>query len=779
MIRILRSITTRDLIRAVGLDDIHWSKVFLATVAVSILGLMLIPQNAWHHAANNAVYLGFDRNLMYANPTGGGTTSGTVSIDRSSIQMYAPPGAHPTVDVLSSDLDFTVNCDLIINRTDAAQVNPLTLKVWTPRETAALVLQFGPGPANIMSATVTGPNKSFDLGVLGRYATGVPYAIGIALDRSHGRLSVSIAPQSAALSPIRLVVDSSRAPALFYRLPDAITFGVAADTEAVSASIYSYRLVIPAQPGPLQRVDDSRMTALLIGAAVAAILLVVWSTAVRMQSGFGWLRRKPSPASIGKLAGMLAFAAIYVIANASLFGLGSHTFDMTSQKIWAYVGAFHGPTEITLLSSTASPSQIFGGVPFADVGFPYGPAMTMFFTALGWVYRLGFVGMAGPSAYDLRLEELIKVVNVVATLVDSVLIYLILRQARLSERLSRVAAVIFLLDPAVWFITSVWGATQTVTLSLLLGAVAAAQRKLAPTAWTLLGVAVLTRPQLAVPCGVLGLSMFRWYGTRSALNGLAWATIAAFLLCLPLMFAFGPSLPVSYLLNVLHGQTPTDPSVAQFNYVSFDGYNIWPLVTQIVSGQSGHERIYFPDGSSLLGPITYRGAATAAVLFAMVLVVAWTLWRGKGTREHGSITTLLATSMLAVLVFDTGVSAQHFLIPLAFVVLSVSLVEIWIWVPLVALLSATTLTSTYGSLGFDISAAPELAPRLASVTNPITRYFMEVFVDNRIITLGVLSNLVVLLVMAVATLTTRREAPSPGHTKNPSWQAEPAVHANR
>jgi hypothetical protein len=454
-----------------------------------------------------------------------------------------------------------------------------------------------------------------------------------------------------------------------------------------------------------------------------------------------------------------SLAVCYLLLNGLLFGLGSHTLDMASQKIWAYIAAYYGPAELSFLAMTVTPAEVFGGVPYAPAGYPYGPAMSWLFTGLGWAYRM-FVGPSGSTIHSHDLDYLIKTVNVSFTLLDGLFIYLILLKAGVRVRTSRIATGLFVLNPAVWFMTSVWGETQTVTVSLVLAAVWAAQHNRAAPAWSLIAVAVLSRPQMAVPGIVLGILLLRWFHLTTNLRAIASAIGVVALMIGPLFFVLGPSFPLDYLLFAFHSQTAPDSHAAQYNYVSFDAYNIWPLITGLVSGQIGKNRIYYPGSSPLLGGLAYNQVATLAVYGALALVAGWAFYRGRQARSNGTFTTILASSTLALLMLATGIAAQHFVIALAFVVMSINVIPSRYYFPLVTGLSLTTLVATYGSLGFAVASAPTLAPALWAETNSLTRFFMNLFTDDRFITGGVLANVVVLLAMTAASITGSRRTNS-------------------
>src|SRR5438093_6134345 len=263
----------------------------------------------------------------------------------------------------------------------------------------------------------------------------------------------------------------------------------------------------------------------------------------------------------------------------------------------------------------------------------------------------------------------------------------------------------------------------------------------------------MTRPQLIVPCFILGVLLLKWFRATANLSGIAWMIVVAALVMSPLLLAYGPAFPVNYAAHVIQIQGGNDPHASQFNYVSYDGYSVWPLVTGLFSGQVGKDRMYYPDSALLAGGLSYKQIATAAVVVAVIALAFAGLFMHRKTRLSGTFIALLASAMLALLMLDTGVSAQHFVIAIALLSMAITVIPATYYYPAVGALTVSTLVSMYGSFGYAVSASPSLAPRLFSGNNPVTQLFMERFVNDRFMTWAILLNLAILVLVVVATVT--------------------------
>jgi len=445
--------------------------------------------------------------------------------------------------------------------------------------------------------------------------------------------------------------------------------------------------------------------------------------------------------------GVAAAFGCGIVANAYLFQLGSHAFDMTGEKIFSYVGVQYGPTDLFYLPGTVSPVKAYGGVPYGMSAFPYGPTMALIFTGIGWLYRLFLVGPDGVHMDTVRLELLIKTISLAFALLDGLLIYAILRRFGASLKASWIGAALFLLNPATWFIVSIWGQTQTISISFLLLAIWLGETRRPLLSWLALGLAAFTRPQMFVPAALLALYFLRRFPLRSNLHATSWAVIGLFVLFLPFSLGISPSLPVDYLLSAFHSQAPADPVTGSYTYVSLDTYNIWTLPTDFVSNQAGKARMYYPVTANFLGSWSYGAASTLLFLITTVVIAVGLVLRPRVGTENGRYVPFVAASAMALLMIATGASPHHFLLVLALILLCRQFMSATTYYLLIAGLTITTFVSTYGSFGVGLSVAPSAAPALYSGTNAVTAFFIRLYQNDRFITAAALGNSVILLVV--------------------------------
>jgi len=449
------------------------------------------------------------------------------------------------------------------------------------------------------------------------------------------------------------------------------------------------------------------------------------------------------------VAVILLAGIAYLACNFLLFPLGGHPFDFGNEKVYAYVARVYGPVQLYYLPNVVSLAHIWGGVPYVEAAFPYEPVSAYLYTAIGWLGSLLFAGAGALSLDSMRLEYLMKAINVVFGLADSALLYLILRQLGMSVRWSLVAGGLFLFNPAVWFSMSVWGQTHVVSLFFVLAAVLLAEKRMPTWAWIALALACLTRPQMLVFGLLLGIVFLRKFTWRQSVTALSWTIILIFLVLSPLTLATSPSLPVDIMLNNFHIQEAGGNEVA-LTTVSQDAYSIWPLVTYVAHGASGLARAFTPSSAALVGSLTYQRLSQILTIAAILSVSAALVFRRRAALDSGGYLPLVAFGIASFLMLLTGVVATHFLLALPFLLLCRRWMGSTAYLYVAAIWTVTTLVPMFGDMGVVISQQDY--PLLAPASNMVTRFFVYLYSWDRFITVAVIANVCAVAWLAFLTL---------------------------
>jgi hypothetical protein len=736
-----------------------------------MLGILLMPGAVWRHPTNDAVYRGFDPKVIYGSSKGDGRIDGIVHVSSSRLLLTALPGSAPTANLVTTPLrKLLLSLDVIVLG-DSQGSTPLRLGIWSPTARSGFFVAFTPGPLGAITAesvqngslghTLLG-GETFSRQFLGSYQVGKAVHLDLSLDKDRGTV---VARVSSASESTEVRTTSAELPALFNSVRVSATAAAASSAGTSTVLLENYVVTLPHERFWADRADDKRafIVLLMLGGLGGAVMLTGFVPRVRKREippiplVIGWIQRPRTLISprVALIAGVVIVG--YLIPNLLFFALGGHPFDMANERLYAYVAANSGLAQLYYLPSLVSFPAIWGGVPYSDASFAYEPTLAYVFAVSGWIARLA-LSPASFAPVSLPLEHIIKAVNVVFGLADGVLIYLILKQLKLSKRSSTIGAALFLFNPAVWFSMSVWGQTHVISLFFALAAIWLAERGHSIGAWTLLAAAVLTRPQILVLGFLLGLVFLRKFPPRVNINAISWTIITVFTLLFPFTLAISPSLPVDVMANVFHLQE-VGGDEPQLTTVSQDAYSIWPLITYAAKGASGLNRSFTPSQEFLVGHLSYLRVGQILTVAVLLILAGLILFQRRWTQAPGAYLPLVAIGMTSFLMFTTGLVATHFVLALPFLLLCRKWLDKLAYFFIAAAWTVTTFVPMYGDMGNVIAHLDY--PLLKPSSNPITLFFVHLYQWDRFITLGTVANILVLIWLTGAVLLRRRVDETP------------------
>jgi hypothetical protein len=724
-------------------------------VALAMLAVTLLPAEVWRQPAVDATYSGFDPNLAY----GSNGAAGSVLVGRDAVTMTSGAHSFATLNLLTTPMArLAGQVDVVVDKAgDTA--DPFRIGLWDPEGGAGYFVHFGQAPNDYITVeAITGGSTDRTLldgtvnssTYIGRYELGSIYRIAFALDRNAGTLQFRITDLAAAATQ-NAGVDATSFPELFESGRLALTASSEGAATPAAVRLSGWRLTLPHQRFWSVRIDDPTANVILVVLGLAgAIVLVAWLVVAFVERRPRPLKRLPHAS--GRLWAAAALAAVvYLAGNALLFPLGGHPFDMGVEKLYAYVTHTYGLSDLFYLPNTVSLARIWDGVPYVESAFPYPPPVAYPFAAIGFVNSALFAG-GGAFPVDSRsVQYLIESINVAFGLVDSALIYAILRRLGVTPRWAVAGAALFMFNPAVWFSMSVWGQTHVISVCFVLLAILLAQLELPAVAWLALAAACLTRPQMLVFGAVLAMVFLRRFDWRQNLAGASLAIVASFLAMLPLTLQTSPSLPVDVLLNTFHVQE--GGTGAGLIPVSQDAYSIWPLITYLFEGATGAARAFTPSSDVLIGPLTYQRAAQLLTAAMLVLVLAAIAVRRRAALVRGDYIPLVAVAITSFLMLLTGTVATHFILALPLLILCRRWMSNAGYLYAITAWTVTTFVPMYGDMGRFMSAQDY--PALSASGNPVTLLFVDLFTFDRFITVAVVANVCVLVWVAVTAF--RRE----------------------
>jgi len=543
-------------------------------------------------------------------------------------------------------------------------------------------------------------------------------------------------------------VTAQEVPSLFLRLPVAFTLSnYAPFGKIASATIENYNLTI-LSPRWLGRVVLDGNLRLATGILVLAILAFCVGTLLfylyqhRRKIITYVVSRLQKPIIVDRTRLFITFALLsYLLLNLLLFNVGYHTYDLIGAKIWAYVATTYGIASVYQIPATVTPADSWGGIPYAPSIFPYGPLMAYMMYIAGLVGKLFFAepNLFTPNNFDLGFA--LKWLNIVFTIGDAALISLILCRFGLTRTASLHSAAFFLFNPAVIFITSVWGETHTVSIFFILASIWFAEKNSATLAWLSLFMASLTRPQLLIPSLILGIVYLCRFQLRANLSAISWSVISTYVLLSPFVFHLSPSLPIDYLLNIISTQNPSNPEIGAYFYVSLSSLNLWPLVTRFTEKVSGLHRFYVPSTNLVADSITYVELSNILVTLSISVIIFFMLILDKKINYKTDYPIFVVCGLLSLLLFRTGIANHHFILVLPLLFLCKKSLSSLKYYLAITILTITTFTSAYGDLGIGTSQVGYLMPSLWFQNNPLTSFFTKLIQTDWFITIGSAANL--------------------------------------
>lgn len=723
----------------------------IPALALLMLVFTLAPAEVWRAPVNDAVYSGFDPNLVYATSGPGAS----VNVSRRSIDLEARENSTPTVVLATTLLPKLVASTDISVMSNTVADEPFRIGVWSPWTLTGYFVTFGQAPNNLIQAqtiaegapgaTLVG-GRVLHSASLGRYQLGSSYLVTFAVDKTAGTIvSTVTAPNGTKASDS---VSAQQFPAIFSNVQVSLSASAAPGPGSSHTVLRSFVLTLPHQRLWASKVDDPAEKLILIGLGLAGLLLI----GIRLLAALMTRRSRTAPprarldrpiARNGRLLILITAAVgIYLAGNALLLPLPGHPFDMGAEKLYAYVARAYGPQHLYYLPNLVSVAK---GVPYLETAFPYELVVAYLFTGIGWASSILFASGGIVALDSAQVTYVIKSVNVLFGLGDALLIYLILQTIKVSRKWSLIGSGLFLFNPAVWFSMSVWGQTHVMSLFFVLAAVLFAEKHVPVWAWLALAAACFTRPQMLVFGLLLGIVFLRKFSLKENLSAISWTVIVAFVAWLPLTFAISPSLPIDIMLNNFRVQE-AGGNEAALNTVSQTAYSLWLLVTYIAHGASGAQRAFTPSSTPLLGSTTYQQVSQIVTLAAILLVGAALAFRRRANLELGGYIPLVALGITSFLMLQTGLVATHFLLAVPFLLMCHRWIGTVAYLYIAVIWTVTTLVPMFGEMTnwFPHQQYPLLGRESAALTS----FVAQLYSSDRFITVAVIANICAVIWLA-------------------------------
>ncbi len=365
------------------------------------------------------------------------------------------------------------------------------------------------------------------------------------------------------------------------------------------------------------------------------------------------MRRWPLPAILG--AGL-------VLRLAYLHAPGFPN-DIAAFEAWALTLVAHGL------------SGFYSSTNFLD----YPPGYFYILGAVGWLWAHVF-GTAHDPGY-VALSMLVKLPGVLFDLGLGVLIYNIARRFG-SESFALGAAALYVINPAVIFVSAIWGQVDSIACFFALFAVYALLRsddyeKPGPATWWIVAgwlsfsYSLLVKPQATVILPLLVAFAFTSSARRALrLRATGTGIVAAIVLAAILVEPFHPGSPVAGLVWLVQ-RLVYGTSVYPFN--SINAFNVW-----VIHVPWGTGSFWQPDSQSILG----LAQATWGIILVAV-AVALVVWRYVQVKTPQALLESCAVALLAFFMLATRMHERYIYDGVVFVIACLPLAKRYLWCALV------------------------------------------------------------------------------------------------
>lgn len=723
-------------------------------LAALVLAFLVFP---WRVASELKVLDRFDPVLATVNERGYLQRRGRISLGPDLLAISALPRSQPTVHLLTTEGDFRARFTVRVIGITPHEVYPVQIKLWNPSRDVAVEAWFSPVSKSSIHAGYRVHDRWIANRRVGGYEVGEPVAVEVWRTRQDAGIQLSTADW------MKLVrVSSTDFPLLFSQDNLSVTVYASSPGNGSGEAEYTgYQVTVPGL-GPYGAVLADGPARVLAFALWLVIAFGLVFEAVRRGKGTVDHMSAGPPAEMRRERLILAIATcLVVVVAAPLSLLGSHPYDMYSNRLWTYTATFYGLPGLYTAAAIGTEGFSHGGDPYAAAAFPYPPLIGYLFKAAGEIYqRIGGVGWVR----DPRLAAGLKFAYLSFHILGALLVNRLLVGAQIAER-KRVAALLaYLFNPAILWGAVVWGQVDTLLLLMLLVSFVGIEERKPTIAWMgILGAATVKQTGLPFAL-ILAALLARRVGGRNLLGGFARSSLWFFLLAGPLIWS--GIHPVSFVY-------PTWRKFLQFGtvrwmevsnaVVSRDGFNLWTLITYF-AGARGVARMAFPDYVPLPWlPVTYVDAArllTAGLIGYLGLLL---LTRPRIGAEDASIAILpsepavlapqgpparlllVATYLLGVVFLSTRVTARYYTFGLAFLAVCAPILpnpKLWL---AYGAMTVSALVAMYGSLAQIGAWYPGLLPRLVPESHPLNALALHLYTSD--VWISVFSTLTLLVVV--------------------------------
>jgi hypothetical protein len=433
---------------------------------------------------------------------------------------------------------------------------------------------------------------------------------------------------------------------------------------------------------------------------------------------------------------------------------GGHPYDSWSYKIWNATLQSGGIQGLYVHTQFVGDAPIRGDTPWSATIFSYGPVSAYLIEVTARILP-SLNGYPNAAAFNAAawVSSEIKWIFALFTVAAGAVLYAVIRRVTGRTDLAILGFLLIVLNPAIGFDSVVWGETDSVMYFLFVLFAAVAVR--APT--LALGVTAValafkeTGPILLFPSLLLVLGP--GISGLERLRRLAVGATVLLVVTVPVVLAgLLPSVLLSSYAG-LFSSFVTGSSTAQ-PFVSPETYTVWTLFTGFVGGR-GLTRFMIDSSTPLVAGLSFALLGTAVFAISWLVMLAFVR---KGARSP-SLAFWFATTSFGAVTFTallTGTGSRYY--TLALPGLAALVVLVWdrgpwlrsIILAAYAIVTALAFWTMYGVLTVIMSREYPNILGLGLSYNPLSRFVLQWYQDNNVITLGSIGAVAAVLLISYA-----------------------------
>ncbi len=715
--------------------------------------LILIPLTADNFAETQLTLRGFDSKLIdFDSPLG-------ITVTEECLIIQDTKDSSPFITTITTPASFKIDVTVSVLKQSNKSM-PVQIGIWDPQTLDTLGIIFS-SPGN---SILVGARKSDTIWEvkenIGYYEVNCQYFIKINyVKHSHAEILISNSTWSSTFTVKNVsILEDPMVNLSFF----------ATDFEDESISVFSeYKVVLPSQSYYNYIVGSWELPLIILYTFLVFLIIFLWKAKFmeffRCIKSFLLNMTKKNPRSRKNIISILGILILAVVIQVLLSTLGSHPYDMFTMKVWSYITTQYGLKSLYPMSLLIPTGQSLQTISTINSVFPYPPFSAYFFGITGRAFSI-----LSPS-FDFNsnlLELIVKIQWIIAINVTGILIYFFIKKKKnYSHKTALVLMTLCILNLGIIVEPAIWGQFSVVLGLFLILSIIGLELDSPFLTWVFLALSLLTKATSVVAVGFISIIALRKFGFRRAFSTLGFPLVLIFLVLIPfLMSGYSPwfIFNVSAGENVLNVVREIPKGVAGWQMtVSSSAFNIWPILTGVLNGQSSWSRFTFPDYlPNQIFNLSYVTFGTYLVLLYFAFLLLIILFSKEENKfDSSKIFFIIYLVMFSLYMLNTRMHERHLIYVFPLLLLAFPWIKNKKFFSLIfGLLSFTSFVSIYGTLVVTNIGYPSFLTNFNPNSNIINHFTLQFFTNDLLISIICLVNVIVFILSTFLLLVREKRA---------------------